>query len=83
MMPGTVPLPFLSPGTNAVVADVQAGFQMLRRLAAMGIHKESRVTVICSDRGSLIISVAGARYALSKGMAMKILVGASTETGAA
>jgi ferrous iron transport protein A len=41
----------------------------------MGIHTGSRVTVVCADRGSLIVSVAGCRYALSKGMAMKILVG--------
>jgi|GEM_PF-312144 len=74
-MTETMPLSFLSPGTEATVADVRAADGMLRHLAAMGIHPESRVTVVCSDRGSLIVSVAGTRYALSKGMAMKILVG--------
>jgi ferrous iron transport protein A len=76
-----LPLSLLPPGTPAVVAAVRANGGLLRRLAAMGIHPESRVTVVCSDRGSLIISVAGSRYALSKGMAMKILVGASAGKG--
>jgi ferrous iron transport protein A len=74
-MTKTLPLSFLSPGTEATVADVRADRGMQQRLIAMGIHPESRVTVVCSDRGSLIISVSGSRYALSKGMAMKILVG--------
>ncbi|MEN6444303.1 MAG: FeoA family protein [Methanoregula sp.] len=82
MMTQTIPLSFLTPGTEATVADVRAGCGMLRRLAAMGIHPESRVTVICSDRGSLIVSVAGTRYALSRGMAMKILVGTAAGMGA-
>lgn len=73
----TMPLSFLSPGTAATVAEVRAGEGMLRRLAAMGLYPESRVKVICSDRGSLIVSVAGSRYALSKGMAMNILVGSA------
>jgi ferrous iron transport protein A len=82
MMTETLPLSFLSPGTEATVADVRAGCGMLRRLAAMGIHPASRVTVVCSSQGSLIVSVAGTRYALSKGMAMKILVGPDAGAGA-
>ena len=73
-MAEAVPLTFLSPGTRATVADVRAGCGMLRRLAAMGIHPGSDLAVVCSDRGSLIVAVAGTRYALSKGMAMKIVV---------
>ncbi len=82
MMTETLPLSFLTPGTESTVADVRAGCGILRRLAAMGIHPESRVTVVCSNQGSLIVSVAGTRYALSKGMAMKILVGPDTGAGA-
>jgi len=40
----------------------------------MGLHPDSKVTVVCADRGSLIVSVAGSRYALSRGIAMKIFV---------
>jgi ferrous iron transport protein A len=70
-----LPLSYLTPGTEATVTDIRAGHGMLQRLSALGIRPESRVAVVCADRGSLIVSVAGTRYAISKGMAMKILVG--------
>jgi len=70
----TIPISFLLPGTEAMVNDIRAGDGLSRHLVAMGIRPECRLTVICADRGSLIVSVAGSRYALSKGMAMKILV---------
>ncbi|MDD5144210.1 FeoA family protein [Methanoregula sp.] len=73
-MEENIPLSFLSPGTEATVTGIRAGCGMIQRLSAMGIHPKSRLTVVCSDRGPLIVSVAGTRYALSKGMAMKILV---------
>lgn len=75
-----MPLSFLVPGTDAIVTDVRAGHMMHHRLAAMGIFPGSRVSVICTDRGSLIVAVGGTRYALSKGMAMKILVGEGAGT---
>jgi ferrous iron transport protein A len=74
MMVQKIPLSLVSAGTEARITDIHAGEAMSRRLTAMGLSPESRVIVVCTDRGSLIISVAGARYALSKGMAMKILV---------
>jgi ferrous iron transport protein A len=40
----------------------------------MGLHPSSLVEVVCADRGSLIVAVAGCRYALSRGMAMKVMV---------
>ncbi len=70
-----MPLSFLTPGKDAVVTEVRAGHGMLHHLAAMGIFPGSRLSVVCADRGSLIVAVSGTRYALSKGMAMKILVG--------
>jgi ferrous iron transport protein A len=71
----TLPLAFLSPGKDAMVTGVRAGHGMHHRLAAMGIFPGSKVSVICTDRGSLIVAVGETRYALSHGMAMKILVG--------
>ncbi len=73
-----IPLSFLPPGTEAVVTGIRAGCGLHHRLAAMGIYPDSRLSVVCSDRGSLIVAVGGTRYALSKGMAMKILVGPTT-----
>jgi ferrous iron transport protein A len=74
MMIAKVPLPLVPAGTEVRIAEIHAGEGMYRRFTAMGISPESLITVICADRGSLIIMAAGARYALSKGMAMKIYV---------
>jgi ferrous iron transport protein A len=69
-----IPLALLDAGKEATIEDVHAADGLLRHLTAMGLSPGSRVTVVCADRGSLILSVAGSRYALSRGMAMKILV---------
>jgi len=74
-----VPLSFLPQGAEASVTIIRATDGLAQRLVAMGIYPTSKVTVVCSDRGSLIVSVAGSRYALSKGMAMKIFVNPDTE----
>lgn len=70
-----LPLSFLAPGNDVVVTDVRARHGMLNHLAAMGIFPGTRLSVVCADRGSLIVAVGDTRYALSHGMAMKILVG--------
>jgi len=69
-----LPLAFVPPGTRVIVSEVRAGPGMFRRLASMGLCPASNVEVICADRGSLIVAVAGCRYALSRGMALKVLV---------
>lgn len=69
------PLALLAAGTEATIAEVRAGKGMQTRLFGMGLHPETRVTVRCAGRGSIIVSVGDARYALSRGIAMKILVG--------
>ena len=74
MMAGTHPLALLAPGAGATVAEVRAGRGMQARLFGMGFCPDARVTVQCADRGSIIVSVGDARYALSRGIAMKILV---------
>ncbi len=69
-----MPLAFVPEGRKVTVSEVRAGPGMLRRLSSMGLHPSSLVEVVCADRGSLIVAVAGCRYALSRGMAMKVLV---------
>lgn len=76
-----IPLSFLTPGKDAIVTDVRARHGMLNHLAAMGIFPGSRLSVVCADRGSLIVAVGDTRYALSHGMAMKILVGGPATAG--
>lgn len=72
-MPG-MPLAMVPTGTVVTVSEVRAGHGMLQRLAAMGLYPSSRVEVVCADRGALIVVIAGCRYALSRGMAMKVFV---------
>lgn len=74
MMDPVCPLALLSAGTEATVADVRADRGMRLRLAGMGLCPEVWVRVQCADWGSLIVSVGDARYALSRGIAMKVLV---------
>lgn len=69
-----MPLAFVPEGRKVTVSAVRAGPGMFRRLSSMGLHPSSLVEVVCADRGSLIVAVAGCRYALSRGMAMKVLV---------
>lgn len=74
MMGAVCPLALLSAGTEATIADVRAGREMRLRLSGLGLCPDARVRVQCADRGSLIVSVGDARYALSRGIAMKVLV---------
>ncbi|MDK2974084.1 MAG: ferrous iron transport protein [Methanofollis sp.] len=73
------PLAFLSAGTEATITEIRAGKGMRLRLTGMGLCPETRVKVQCANRGSLIVSVGDARYALSRGMATKILVRGTQE----
>jgi ferrous iron transport protein A len=47
----------------------------------MGFTPSSSVRLIGCERGNLLVNVNGARYALGKGMAMKIMVEADTSEG--
>jgi ferrous iron transport protein A len=79
-MDSICPLALLAAGTEAKVAGVRAGKGMQARLFGMGFCPDARVKVQCADRGSIIVSVGDARYALSRGIAMKILVGSAKGT---
>lgn len=68
------PLSLLSPGTIGKITSVNAGQGQRRRLYDLGLVPEATVTVVTRDRGSIIVSVCGCRYALSRGMAMKVII---------
>ena len=74
MMESVCPLAFLAPGTVAMVAWFRAGKGLQTRLFGMGFCPDVRVKVVSADRGSVIVSVGGARYALSRAAAMKVMV---------
>jgi len=76
-----MPLTMLSEGKNCKIREVLAGPDLKRRLNEMGFTPSSSVRLIGCERGNLLVNLNGARYALGKGMAMKIMVEADTSEG--
>lgn len=73
-MGSVCPLALLAAGTEATIIGIQGGRAMRVRLSGMGFCPDARVMIWSANQGSAIVSVGGARYALSRGMAAKILV---------
>ncbi len=68
------PLALFPPGRPGRVRDIRAGRELKGRLNALGLLPDAEVTVVSVGHGSLIVSVAGSRYALSRGIAAQVLV---------
>ena len=73
-MSNVLPLIIVPEGKEAKIFKISAGRGLTRRLIEMGFTQNSTVKILRSDRGCLIVSLKGCKYALSKGIAMKILV---------
>lgn len=69
-----MPLTMLSEGKDCRIREVRAGKDLKRRLTEMGFTPSSSVRLIGCQKGNLLVSVNGTRYALGKGMAMKIMI---------
>ena len=62
-------------GKQGNVLSVDAGHKLTMRLKEMGFINGASVRIIKSDiNGPIIVSVNGSKYALGRGMAMKILI---------
>ncbi|AGF97926.1 MULTISPECIES: FeoA family protein [Methanosarcina] len=81
-MPAQMPLTMLQEGKGCRISEVRAGAELRRRLIEMGFTPSSSVRLIGCERGNLLVNVNGARYALGKGMAMKIMVEPDSFEGA-
>jgi len=68
------PLTLLTPGTPGRVREIRAGDELKGRLTVLGLLPQAEITVVSAGHGSLIVSVAGSRYALSRGIAAQVLV---------
>lgn len=65
----------LREGKEAKVSAIQAGRGLTRRLTEMGFAKGTTVRLLRADfRGPVIVTINGCKYALGRGMAMKIMV---------
>ncbi|WP_129598219.1 FeoA family protein [Methanohalophilus profundi] len=73
-MTSKIPLSMFPSGQACQICDVCAGKGLKRRLVEMGLTPESIIQPLGCNRGSLLISVNGSRYALGRGMANKIMV---------
>ncbi|KAF5053391.1 FeoA domain protein [anaerobic digester metagenome] len=80
-MTAIAPLPLLPPGLPARVHEVRGPQETKGRLSALGLLPEAEVTIVSAGHGSLIVSVAGSRYALSRGVAMQVLVSGGEPSG--
>ncbi|MDQ1275195.1 MAG: ferrous iron transport protein [Euryarchaeota archaeon] len=80
-MPAQMPLTMLSEGKGCRIREVRASAELKRRLIEMGFTPSSSVRLIGCERGNLLVNVNGARYALGKGMAMKIMVEPDSSEG--
>ncbi len=70
-----MPLAMLNPGESCRINDVCAGQGLKRRLFEMGMTPSAIVNLVGSrNGGSLLVNVNGVRYAIGRGMAMKIKV---------
>ena len=69
-----MPLTMIQEGKGFRIREVRAGTELKRRLIEMGFTPSSSVRLIGCERGNILVNVNGARYALGKGTAMKIMV---------
>lgn len=69
------PLSNMPEGVDVKVKEIRAGFGLMRRLMEMGFVTNAKLRIIKSSyQGPMIIALDNARFALSKGVAMKIMV---------
>ena len=62
-------------GDQGRVISVDAGHRLSMRLMEMGFTNGAEVRIIKSDlNGPIIVSVNGSKFALGRGMGMKIMV---------
>lgn len=69
------PLDSIPAGSTVQIVRVDSGHSLNNRLAAMGLLKDTQITVIRNDRaGQLIVGVKSSKIILGRGMSHKIFV---------
>ena len=65
----------VQPGSTVRIVRVDSGHGLTNRLAAMGLLKDTPITVIRNDgAGQIIVSVKNSKVILGRGMSHKIFV---------
>jgi len=72
---GIRPLDQVRPGSTVRIVRVNSGQGLNNRLAAMGLLKDTSITVIRNDgAGQIIVAVKSSKVILGRGMSHKIFV---------
>ena len=69
-----MPLLMTKPGADCEICRVQGRDQTKQFLEKLGFVPGERVTVVSENAGNLIVNVKNCRVALSRDMALKIMV---------
>lgn len=64
----------LRPGETGIVSSVNCGRGAKRKLSSRGIKIGSRVRMVSSSRGPVVVESGGSQMAIGRGMARKIEV---------
>lgn len=64
----------LKPKEMAFIKDIDGGIQIKKRLLELGLVKGSQIQLVKNDIGPVVISMAGHKLALGRGLAGKIIV---------
>ncbi|MBP2030703.1 ferrous iron transport protein A [Methanohalophilus levihalophilus] len=73
-MGSKMPLCMAPKGQDCKVCEICAGKALGHRLTEIGFNQHSCLKVVGSERGSVVVHINGSKYALGRGMAMKIIV---------
>jgi ferrous iron transport protein A len=68
-----VPLTLVRPGASVTVSAVRGEAESRRQLADLGFIVGSQVSVVCARQGDLIVTVKGARIALDRATARRVM----------
>jgi len=64
----------LRPKDIAFIKDIDGGTHVKKRLLELGLVKGSQIQLVKNDIGPVVISMAGHKLALGRGLAGKIIV---------
>ncbi len=70
----TTSLNLLKPNDSGKISNISGGCGVQKRLYELGLHKGAVLKVVKNDFGPIILSLAGHKLALGRGLASSILI---------
>ena len=69
-----IPLSMLAEGEEGRIVSIMGGHGLIRRLAELGFNPDTKVKVLRSSSGPIVVLLRDSRIAIGRGVATKILV---------